>query len=44
MGVTEGQTSDAGPGGREFEKVEKEDMALGMGIIDTCLETYNTAT
>jgi hypothetical protein len=42
--VTEGQTSPSGPEERSYDISEREDMALGMGIIDTCIETYNTPT
>lgn len=41
LGVTEGQSL---PSDRDFEQNEREDMALGQAIIDTCLETYRTET
>jgi hypothetical protein len=41
--VTEARLS-VPPNPKEFSKADLEDWYVGTGLIDTCVETYNTKT
>lgn len=43
LGVTEARLSIP-PNPKEFSKADLEDWYVGTGLIDTCVETYNTKT
>ena len=42
LGVTEGGKRDLSP--NALDTSDREDLAIGQGIIETCVKTYETET